>query len=447
VLEDSSTQFDGTVKSENGATEGCSVRWKLQQGNSGIFFQATTKVIPAPQTGEISSCTINVRHMTDNPLVVFTMLHGMYPNVLAFPDSGLGRLLQALVQHEMGHCLGLNHYVREGKYPADSLRNPDFVARNGHVPSVMSYQFINRVALPDDGIPLDDMVMKIGPHDRWLIKLLYTPIPGATTPADELPTLTQWRLEQDSALYVRMLEPELHMTSLGDDAINRASYTIQRLANMVHLFNGRDDMEGPPIDAKRTPENLGVWQGSKVSEGEQSLFSPLAIAKEWMHELNSIIAVIGGSSARHPYPRNQRQLESVAFDSASQVHAVHEIITRMLYGDDPFLRAVFQETRRDTLLMVFSPIPVAWDSVQWRDQQLQTLGLLVDQIAIVTKRYPNLRKKICRIFEEARQRVELYMRTNEPSDGSAHVRALLEILSSRTPDKTTYCAGSPQSVP
>jgi hypothetical protein len=123
---------------------------------------------------------------------------------LPMPDSLMGRLLEFVVAHEIGHTIGLQHdQLGSSTYPADSVRSPTWVRRMGHSPSIMDYSRFNYVAQPEDNIPLEDIVPRIGPYDRYAIMWGYRPIPGATSPQAERPTLDRWAMMQDTVPWYR----------------------------------------------------------------------------------------------------------------------------------------------------------------------------------------------------------------------------------------------------
>ena len=62
----------------------------------------------------------------------------------------------------------------------------------------MDYARFNYVAQPEDNLPRESLVPKVGPYDLYATMWGYKPIPGARTPDAELPTLDEWSRMQDA---------------------------------------------------------------------------------------------------------------------------------------------------------------------------------------------------------------------------------------------------------
>src|SRR4029078_2258646 len=149
------------------------------------------------------------------------------------PDSLMGRLMEYVTAHEVGHTLGFQHNFKgSSMYPLDSVRSKTWVHTMGHTPTLMDYSRFNYVAQPEDGIAVEDLVPGIGPYDILASMWGYKQIPGAKTPDAEKATLDEWARQQDDKPYLRFstdgsrgADPGELTEAVGDEGLG-ASTTL-----------------------------------------------------------------------------------------------------------------------------------------------------------------------------------------------------------------------------
>jgi len=212
-----------------------------------------------------------------------------------FPDSLMGRLLEYIVSHEVGHTIGLYHnHKASSLYPADSVRSATWVHRMGFTPSVMDYARFDYVAQPEDHIALEDLIPRIGPADVYTIHWGYTPIPGAATPAAERPTLDAWARQQDSIPWFRFghqteigvggsnVDSGDETEAVGDaDPVKSTGYGLRNIRRTVPLL----------IRIARRPTEDTTQLAEQYSR----------LVVQWERELIHVANVVGGADVQIKY--------------------------------------------------------------------------------------------------------------------------------------------------
>src|SRR5262249_61756498 len=161
----------------------------------------------------------------------------------------------------------------KGRYmcPSEKARVAKGLKEDRHRPSIMDYSRYNYGAQPEDNIPVDLLIPKVGPYDKWATVWGYKPIDGCKTPEDEKMKLDEWAREQDKTPWYRFstfrsrgADPGELTEAVGDaDAVKASTLGLKNLKRVADmLLAATENEKGEPYDDLEEVYNsmIGQWR-------------------------------------------------------------------------------------------------------------------------------------------------------------------------------------------
>jgi hypothetical protein len=301
---------------------------------------------------------------------------------LPLPDDLMGRLIEFVVTHEVGHTLGLRHNMKASSlYTVEQVRDKNWVKDNSHTPTLMDYARFNYVAQPEDGIAVDDLIPKLGPYDKWAIAWGYKPIASASTSDAEKTMLDTWAREQDTKPYLRFstaggfennpypFDPGEEREAVGDaDATKATALGLKNLRKVAELLVPATTKTGESYD------DLAEAYGRVVAQ--------------WRLELGHVANVVGGFDSKELYG-GQTGVRFAMIPKARQAAAVQfllengfktptflvnpdllrrieptGIVSRVRVAQTSLLNGLLQPSRLDRMIEQVALDPTAYSPLQ-----------------------------------------------------------------------------------
>jgi hypothetical protein len=162
------------------------------------------------------------------------------------PDLEMERIkkesMTALIMHEVGHTLGLNHNMKASQlFSPEELANPEFIKGKCLTASVMDYAALNITKDRSKQGQYDDVT--VGPYDIWAVQFGYTPFKTGKERFELLNQSTKPELifgndADDMRSPGKAIDPRVMTGDQSNDAIQ---YSIDRIEISNNLMENIKD--------------------------------------------------------------------------------------------------------------------------------------------------------------------------------------------------------------
>ncbi|PQA89209.1 zinc-dependent metalloprotease [Hyphococcus luteus] len=295
--------------------------WRYRDPHDEASGGGTVDVVIDPRSGEILKADIIVTAPHELMQNLYFALCGVLDSRARrapFPESLEGAFLQNTAAHESGHAFGIiDGNYGEFVYPTEKLRDKEWLSRMGFTPSVMNYSRCNYVAQPQDKIPAEYLLPRVGPADIHMIKWAYTQFIEADSWQDESPFLEAIIKEMKAKPWYTYIEgrrsniPQRYHNAVdSDDPVMATKLGLNNLKNAIN----------------RLPEAT-LHEGGGQFLLEQMYFDATGY---WVTLMSHVATLVGGytiapKSATEPGPVHtpipaERQREAMAYLGEAAFH-------------------------------------------------------------------------------------------------------------------------------
>jgi uncharacterized protein DUF4953/uncharacterized protein DUF5117/uncharacterized protein DUF5118 len=228
-------------------------------------YGAEALIVTDPRTGQEINAGINIDSVMglsgQTYRYVIAPARGI-PDGSALEAAYTLQSIRAVVLHESGHDLGLQHnFIGSMAYTARDLQDRRFTASHGVGSSVMEYAPVN---LWPRGTPQGDYLqLGLGPYDYYAVKWGYEYIPNAATPQAEVGTLnalaSRWsdptyRFASDEDVQFEdghAIDPRVQMYDLTDHPLAWERTQLAMLHEILNSVAGRFPARGQSYEEAR----------------------------------------------------------------------------------------------------------------------------------------------------------------------------------------------------
>lgn len=266
-------------------------RYSLVSYKASPIPNAYGPLVVDPRSGEILTSHIAIYHS------VLTLLQRWYfvmcgttdkrARQYPLPQDLLGELAETVLTHEVGHTLGLRHnFIGSTAFATDSLRDVNFVRKNGLGASIMDYQRFNYIAQPEDKMSPSDLLPHIGVYDNFAIEWAYRLLPDNQTIAQQTEQKRRWvdeKRKDHRLLYIEETtigDPRVQSEDSSNDDVKANTYGIENL--------------------KRIMAHLEEWSPKNEKDYFTLRKRYLSVQSQYLNYVGHVLNIIGGHYSDNP---------------------------------------------------------------------------------------------------------------------------------------------------